>query len=56
VASKYNMEISIEKSKVMVFCGKEPVPSKMCLNNKIIVRTNHFTYLGCKLSFKGETG
>jgi hypothetical protein len=25
VASKYNMEISIEKSKAMVFCGKEPV-------------------------------
>jgi hypothetical protein len=49
VASEYNMEISIEKLKVMVFCGKEPVPSKICLNNKMIERTNDFTYLGYKL-------
>jgi hypothetical protein len=34
VASKYNMEISTEKSKVMAFRGKEPAPSKICLNNK----------------------
>jgi hypothetical protein len=55
VASKYNMDISTEKSKVMVFCGKEPVPSKIFLNNKMIERTNDFTYLGYKLSFQGET-
>jgi hypothetical protein len=55
VASKYNMELSIEKSKVMAFCVKEPVPSKICLNNKTIERTNDFTYLGYKLSFQGET-
>jgi hypothetical protein len=28
VAEKYSMEISTEKTKVMAFCGKEPVPSK----------------------------
>jgi hypothetical protein len=55
VVSKYNMEISIEKSKVMVFCEKELVPSKICLNNKMIERTNDFTYLGDKLPFQGET-
>jgi hypothetical protein len=55
MASKYNMELSIQKSKVMAFCGKEPVPSKICLNNKMIERTNDFTYLGYKLSFQGET-
>jgi hypothetical protein len=31
VASKYNMELSIEKSKVLAFCGKEAVPSKIML-------------------------
>jgi hypothetical protein len=49
------MEISIEKSKVMAFCGEEPVQSKMCLNNKMIERTNDFAYLDYKLSFQDET-
>jgi hypothetical protein len=34
----------------MVFCGKEPVPSNICLE-----MINEFTYLGNKLSFQGET-
>jgi hypothetical protein len=55
MASKHNMEISIKKSKVMAFCGKEPVTSQICLNNKLIGRTNDFRYLGHKLSFHGET-
>lgn len=50
VSEKYNMEINIEKSKIMSFCGKFPVPSKICLNNKIIERVNTFTYLGYTLS------
>jgi hypothetical protein len=44
------MKISREKSKIMVFQGKEPVLSKICLKE----RTNSFTYLGYKLSFQGE--
>ncbi|KAJ4435598.1 hypothetical protein ANN_18214 [Periplaneta americana] len=50
VSEKYNMEINIEKSKIMSFCGKFPVPSKICLNNEIIERVNAFTYLGYTLS------
>jgi hypothetical protein len=38
----------------MSFCGKEPVPSKICLNNNILERVNEFNYLGYKLSFVGE--
>jgi hypothetical protein len=41
------MEISVEKSKVMAFWGKEPVPSKICLNNRMTERMNNFSYLGC---------
>jgi hypothetical protein len=37
----------------MAFCGKETVPSKFCLNNKILERVNEFNYLGYKL-FMGE--
>jgi hypothetical protein len=53
VAEKYSMEISTEKTKI-IFCGKEPVPSKICLNNKILERVNEFNYLCYKLSFVGE--
>jgi hypothetical protein len=31
-----------------------PIPSKICLNNKILERINEFNYLGYKLSFMGE--
>jgi hypothetical protein len=44
-AEKYSLEISTEKTKIMVFCGKAPVPSKICLNNKILERINEFKYL-----------
>jgi hypothetical protein len=54
LAEKHSMEISTEKTKIMAFCGKEPVPSKICLNNKILERVNKFNYLGYKLSFVGE--
>jgi hypothetical protein len=40
VAVKCSMEISTEETKIMSFCGKEPVPSKICLNNKILERVN----------------
>jgi hypothetical protein len=54
VSEKYPMEICTEKTKIMAFCGKEPVPSNICLNNKILERLNEFNYLGYKLSFVGE--
>jgi hypothetical protein len=54
VAEKYSMKISTEKTKIMAFCGKEPVPSNICLNNNILERVNEFNYLVYKLSFVGE--
>jgi hypothetical protein len=54
VAEKYSTEISTEKTKIMAFCGTEPVPSKICLNTKIFERVNEFNCLGYKLSFVGE--
>jgi hypothetical protein len=52
VAEKYSMEISTEKTKIMAFCGKEPVPSKICLNNKILERVNECNYVqSCLLGY-----
>ena len=48
------MEISTEKSKIMAFCRKDPVQSKICVDNKIFERVNQFSYLDYKLSFMEE--
>jgi hypothetical protein len=48
------MSVYIEKTKIMAFSGKNPVRSKICINNKIFEQVNIFTYLGCILSYQGE--
>jgi hypothetical protein len=48
------MSISIEKTKIMAFSGKDPVRSKICINNKTLEQVNIFNYLGCILSYDGE--
>ncbi|KAJ4438091.1 hypothetical protein ANN_14030 [Periplaneta americana] len=34
--------------------GKEPVRSKICINNKIIEQVKHFSYLGYQISYEEE--
>jgi hypothetical protein len=48
------MSISIEKTKIMAFSGKDPVRSKICINNKRLDEVDIFNYLGCTLSYEGE--
>jgi hypothetical protein len=38
----------------MAFLGKDPVRSKICVNNKMLEQVNTFNYLGCTLSYEGE--
>jgi hypothetical protein len=38
--------ISVEKTKLMVFKGREPVGSKIVIDNKIIEQVNYCNYLG----------
>jgi hypothetical protein len=38
----------------MEFSGKDPVRSKICINNKTLEQVNTFNYLGCILSYVGE--
>ena len=35
----------------MAFLGKEPVPTKICVNGHILKRVNEYNYLGYILSF-----
>jgi hypothetical protein len=52
--SDFDMSISIKKAKIMAFSGKDPVRSKICINNKMLEQINTFNYLGCTLSYEGE--
>jgi hypothetical protein len=49
--SDFDMSISTEKTKIMAFLGKDPVRSKICINNKTLEQVNTFNYLGCSLSY-----
>jgi hypothetical protein len=53
--SDFDMSISIEKTKIMAFSGKDPVRSKICTNVKTLQQVNTFNYLGFTLSYEGET-
>jgi hypothetical protein len=46
------MEISTEKIKILAFQGKEPIPSKICIDNRILKTVNKFTCLVYTLSYK----
>jgi hypothetical protein len=48
------MKSNTGKSEVMAFKGRNPIQSKICLNNKIIEQVNMFKYLGYSLSYRGE--
>jgi hypothetical protein len=52
--SDFDMSISIEKTKIMAFSGKDPVRGKICINYKTLEQISTFNYLGCTLSYEGE--
>jgi hypothetical protein len=54
MVSDFDMSISIEITKIMAFVGKDPVRSKICINNQMLEQVNTFNYLGCTLSYEGE--
>jgi hypothetical protein len=38
----------------MAFRGRDPIRSKIVINNKIVEQVNKFNYLGCLLSYETE--
>jgi hypothetical protein len=54
IASNFGMEISTDKAKVMVLLGKEPIRSKIYIENTLIERVNSFNYLGYNLSYTDD--
>jgi hypothetical protein len=54
ITSQYGLTISTNKTKTMTFRGRDPIRSKIVINNKIIEQVNTFNYLGCLLSYETE--
>jgi hypothetical protein len=54
ITSKYGLTISTNKTKTMAFRGRDPIRSKIVMNNKIIEQIHTFNYLGCSLSYERE--
>ena len=42
---KYTMDFFVETFKIMVFCGNDPAPSKIYVNNRVLGRAHKLYYL-----------
>jgi hypothetical protein len=48
------MEISLDKTKIMAFVGKDHKRSKICIENRSLEQVSTFKYLGYHLSYISE--
>ena len=46
IITEYGLTISVQKTKSMAFKGRDPVKTKIVIDNKIIEQVNSFNYLG----------
>ena len=54
ITSEYGLTISVQKTKSVAFKGRDPVRTKIVIDNKIIVQVKMFNYLG-NISFEKES-
>lgn len=54
ITEKYGLKISSNKTKTMAFKGRDPIRSKIVINNNTIEQINTFNYLGCSISYQDE--
>jgi len=54
ILTEYGLTISVQKTKSMAFKGRDPVRTKIVINNKIMEKVNLFNYLGNVISYEGE--
>jgi hypothetical protein len=46
IITQYGLTISVQKTKSMAFRRRDPVRTKIVIDNKIIEKVNSFNYLG----------
>ena len=54
IITQYGLTTSAQKTKSMTFKGRDPVRTKIVIDNKIIGQVNLFNYLGNVVSYEGE--
>jgi len=54
IITEYGLTISVQKTKWMAFKGRDPVRTKIAIDNKIIEKVNLFNYLGNMVSYDEE--
>ena len=54
IITEYGLTISVQKTKWMAFKGRDPVRTKIGIDNKIIEKVNLFNYLGNMVSYDEE--
>jgi hypothetical protein len=52
--TEYGLTISVQKTKSMAFKGRDPVRTKIVIDNKIEERVKSFNYLGNVISYERE--
>jgi hypothetical protein len=52
--TEYRLTITVQKTKSMAFRGRDPVRTKIVIDNKIIEQVNSFNYLGNIIFYKKE--
>jgi len=54
IITQYGLNISVQETKSMVYTGRDPVRTKIVIDNKIMEQVNMFSYLGNMISYEGE--
>jgi hypothetical protein len=54
IITEYGLTISVQKTKSMAFRGRDPVRTKIVIDNKIIEQVNSFNYIGNMISYEKE--
>ena len=54
IITEHGLTISVLKTKSMAFKGRDPVRTKIVIDNKIIEQVNLFNYLGNMISYEKE--
>ena len=54
IITEYGLTISVQKTKSMAFKGRDPLRTKIVIDNKIIEKVNSFNYLGNMISYEKE--
>ena len=54
IITEYGLTTSVQKTKSMAFKGRDPVRTKIVIDNKIIEQVNMFNYLGNMISYEKE--